>query len=248
MIDITIKSTRNLFIAVIVLLFALTFTLAALSGMGTVNAFVWSVFGLLAISYPTELVPAQIALGSVLLLAADALAAISFFVLTAFLTATFYSSIRSINLRERGIMRKIRKLKSHVIITPFNGFAEAVIEELRAKGIGSVVITNNDRDARHLYAHSCLAVVGNAGSVELLNAVGLHRAMGVVLCSDNPTENALDAVTARTFNKRVKIIARVTKEEDLPRLSKAGVHTVILPEVAAGTYLGNAILEKLSLA
>jgi len=246
MIDITIKSTRNLFIVIIAALFAATLALALSSGIGTANALAWSILGVLAITYPTDLVPQQIAINSGLLLVADTLAAITFVILTAFLTATFYSFIRRVNLQRRGIMRRIRRLRAHVIITPFNGFAEAVIEELKSHGVESVVITGSERDARHLYAHSRLAVVGNAGNVDLLNAIGLHRAMGVVLCSDDTTENAIAAVTVRTFNRRVRVIARVTDEDDLPRLSKAGVHTVILPEVSAGTYIGNAIVDRLA--
>lgn len=246
MLDITTRSTRKLFIAIIGSLFAVTFILAALSGIGVFNALAWSVLGLLAVYYPAELIAEPIAINSTLLLIADALAAIAFFVLAAFLTATFYSFIRNVNLRRRGIMRKIRRLRNHVIITPFNGFAEAIMEDLRAKGIEGVIITPSEREARHLYARSMLAVVGEAGNAELLSAIGLQRAIGVVLCADDPKQNALAAVAVRPFNTRVKIIARVTSIADLPKLTKAGVHSVILPEVSAGTYLGNVILRKVS--
>jgi voltage-gated potassium channel len=175
---------------------------------------------------------------------ADALAAISFVILTAFLTAILYSFIRGINLQQGKMMRKVRKLRNHVIIAPFNSFSEALMDELDKKDVQGVIITDSERSARHLYAHNRLAVAGSANNIELLNAVGLHRALAVVLCSDNPTDNALAAVTVKTMNKRVRIIARVNKEEDLPKLSKAGVHMVILPEVAAGTWLGSVIAEK----
>ncbi len=244
MINVRIKGTRNLFIVIISSLFIMTFVLAALSGLGVSNAFIWTIFGVLAIWYPGELVADQVALNSVLLIAADAVAAIDFVILTAFLTAMFYNFIRGTNLKQRATMRKIRLLSNHVIIAPLNGFAEVLSDELSRKGVESVLITDTDREARRMHAHGKLAVVGSASNTELLEAIRLHDARAVVLCSDDPTENATAAVTVKTLNKRIKIIARVNKDEDLPKLSKAGVHVVILPEMAAGTWLGGMLSEK----
>lgn len=244
MMNVSFRSTRYMFIVIIASIFLATFLLAALSGIGTVNALVWTVFGLLAIWYPADLVPETIAVNSSLLLVADSIAAIGFVVLTAFLTAMFYSFIRNVNLRQRSVMRRIRRLSGHVILSPMNSFSEAVNGELKSKGIPSVTITDNEREARRLYSRGELSVVGSASNIELLNAIRLQEAKAVVLCSDSPTENAMAAVTVKTYNKRVKIIARVNKEEDLPKLSKAGVHMVILPEVAAGTWLGSVIADK----
>ncbi len=244
MINVGIKSTRNLFVVIIASMFFATFVLAMAAGLDALNALVWTVLGVLAIWYPGELVADSVAMTSVPLLVADALAAIAFVILTAFLTSVFYSFIRGIDLRQRSTMRKVRRLTGHVIIAPLNSFAETLDQELSEKGVQSVIITDTDREARRMHARGKLAVVGSASSTDLLEAIRVHDAKAVVLCSDSAGENAIAAVTIKTLNKKVRIIARVNHDEDLPKLSKAGVHVVILPEVAAGTWLGGMISEK----
>lgn len=244
MINVSIKSTRNLFIAIISSMFVVTFLLALVAGLDAPNALVWTVLGVLAIWYPGELVADQVAMTSLPLLVADALAAVAFVILTAFLTAMFYNFIRGVDLRQRSSMRKVRALSGHVIIAPLNGFAETLDQELSEKGVQSVMITDSDREARRMHAHGRLAVVGSASDTELLDAIRLRDARAVVLCSDSPSENAIAAVTIKTLNRKVRIIARVNRDEDLPKLSRAGVHVVILPEVAAGTWLGSMISER----
>ncbi len=244
MIDINIKDTRNLFIALIVVLSFLTFWLAVAAGADVYNAFIWTILGVLAVWYPISIVSDQIAINSTVLAVADALGAVTFVLLTAFLTAMFYNFINGVDLRERGTLRKIRKLRDHVIIAPLNGFAEALEQELSAKGVRTVLIVGTEREAKRMYAHSKLAVVGDAGNTELLGAIRVNEAKAVVLCSNNPTENALAAITVKSLNKKVKIIARVNKDEDLPKLTEAGVHVVVLPEMAAGTWLGSMLSEK----
>jgi hypothetical protein len=57
MINVTFRDTKYIFVAIIASLFALTFALTALSGVGALTALIWSIFGLLAISYPGNLIP-----------------------------------------------------------------------------------------------------------------------------------------------------------------------------------------------
>ena len=63
-----------------------------------------------------------------------------------------------------------------MIVAPFNSFAEAVVDELEKNGVKSVVITNSEKQARHLYLHSKLAIVGDITNVDLLYAAGLQNA------------------------------------------------------------------------
>ena len=102
------KTAAYILVMVIIALFASSTVLAVYAGVGLLQALLWSVGNLMGIAYQ-GLIPEAIALNNWLVIAADAIGAISFAVLTALLTAIFYSSIRNINVRQIRILRKIRR-------------------------------------------------------------------------------------------------------------------------------------------
>jgi hypothetical protein len=242
---VSLKSTWFIFVTPIVILFTIAFGLTIFSGIHPIVALVWSIAGVLGVYYP-DIIEYPLAIHNPYVLVGSALLAISFALMTAFSAALFLNFIKGINLRQRNVMRKIRILKRHAIVVPYNSFAESVMKELESASVPYVVITASEREAKHLYAHRKLAIVGDINSIELLEAAGLSKAMAIILCSENPTYNALVSVTVRTFNRTIKIVSRVSKEEDLTELTKAGVHKMILPEIAAGKDLGNIIKKRMS--
>jgi voltage-gated potassium channel len=236
------NKTLYVFIILIAGLFTISFLSALDSGVGTFRAFVWSLLDTLDVSYP-GIIPYSLGMVDPYILIGDVAGALAFALMAVALAGWFFDFIHHVNIKEKRTLSKIRKIKDHTIIAPFNKFAEALIEDMDSAGKSYVVLTDDERDARYLYEKSKLVLVGTIESVELLKAANIDRAQNIVLCSDDDTRNLLVAVTVKSLNSKVHIISRAEKEEDLPKLSRSGVHRVILPEVTAGIDVGNKLRE-----
>jgi Trk K+ transport system NAD-binding subunit len=67
-----------------------------------------------------------------------------------------------------------------------------------------------------------------------------------VACSDDDIKNSMIAISAKAVGSKVKIITRVAKEENIPKLSRSGVYKCIMPEAAAGDRMSESIISAYS--
>ncbi|MEM0202108.1 MAG: NAD(P)-binding protein [Candidatus Micrarchaeaceae archaeon] len=231
-----------IFMILIAALFSISFLAALSSGVGAFRALVWSLLDTLDVSYP-GIIPYSLGITNLYILIGDIAGALAFALMAVALAGWFFDFIHHVNIKEKRTLARIRKMKDHTIIAPFNKFSEAVMEEMDGAGKGYVVLTDDERDARYLYEKSKLVLVGTIGSIELLKAANVDSARNIILCSDDDTRNSMIAVTVKSLNSKVHIITRAEKEEDLPKLMRSGAHRVILPEVTAGIDVGNKLKE-----
>ncbi len=217
--------------------------LLILAGVAPVVAVSQNLLEALHINY--LLIPMSL-LDNPLVLAADMLNAIVFVLFTVALAAWFYSLIGSFSVREHVVLSKIRKMKDHVIVVPYNGFSKLLLEELRRNRIAAVTITTDKRQLPHLYDAGELALHGSPKYAEAFETAQIDRARFVLACSDADMQNALIAITAKTANSGIGVIARVSSEEAMPKLSIAGAYKLIMPEIVAGESIGNEIAKRVS--
>lgn len=232
--------TLYIFIVLIVIFFAISFLSALASGVSIFRALVWSVLDMLDVSYP-NIIPYALGISNSFILVGDVAGALAFALMAVALAGWFFDFIHHVNIKEKRTISRMKKMKKHAIIAPFNKFAEALMEDMDAAGKPYVILTDDERDARYLYERSKLVLVGTVGSVELLKAAGVDNAGTVILCSDDDTRNSLIAVTVKSLNSKVHVITRAEKEEDLPKLIRSGAHRVVLPEIAAGIDIGEKL-------
>ncbi len=197
---------------------------------------------MLDVSYP-NIIPYALGIADPYILIGDMAGAVAFALMAVILAGWFFDFIHRVSIKEKRTISKIRKTKDHVIIAPFNKFAETLMDELDNTGRSYIVLTDDDRDARYLYEKSKLVLVGTIGSIELFKAANIEKAHDVVLCSDDDTRNSMLAVTVKSLNNKAHIITRAEKEDDLPKLMRSGAHRVVLPEVTAGIDIGNKLKE-----
>jgi voltage-gated potassium channel len=182
---------------------------------------------------------------SVLVIFSDLFGTIAFILITFYLASWFYGFVRKIDFWGRLSTSKIKKLKDHVIVAPYNVISEFLVEDLKKEGITAVVITDKQSDMPRIRRMGAIALFGNTGLEDTFKAAGVNRAAYVVACSDDDTKNALISVTARSVNKKVKIIARAKRTDDIAKISKAGAQRIIIPESSAGERIGSEILKSL---
>jgi voltage-gated potassium channel len=239
-----IKRTWYTLMYIAAALFAASTALTMYSGIGFGDAIIWNVLSSLNIFYASVILPFQ-SETTPFVLAASMLDGIVFALLTVLVASWFFSFIRSINVRGLIVLSRIKRLKGHIIVVPFNQLAGSLMEEFSARSAKAVAITERDWTARELYRKNALVVVGDPKDEETFSAANVREASFVIACSEDDTENALIAITAKAVNPNVKVIARLTRSDDIPKIVKAGAHRTVMPEATAGADIGNVLIERL---
>lgn len=225
------------------ILFVVSVALTAASGTGPLTALLVNLLGSLQVYY--GIITVQNPLANPLLLVANLLDTVIFAMLTVIFAAWFYEFISNINLKERGVLGRLKSLESHIIVVPYNSFSNTLLKEFRDAKIKAVTIATSRRELLPLYRQNELAIAGDIKQFETFETAGIAKAKYVIACSEDDLQNALIAITAKTANPRIKVISRVTKEEDIPKLDMAGAYKMILPEVTAGEKIGEEILKRI---
>ena len=235
------KNTNYIIALIAVLFFAVSVSLTVYAGVGVGIALVWNVLASLYIYY--DLIPVSIVDTAPILLA-SLLDAFVFALFAVFLATWFTELIRSINISEYFSMARVRKLRGHVIVVPFNNFSKTLVDELQGAGVKFVVMVDSEAQASRLYARKILSVVGTERGEDSFRNAGIERAAYVVACGDNDVDNALVSISAKDANPNINVISRVIEEENIPKLDKAGASWVIIPNITAGASVGNEIVKR----
>ena len=227
----SLKRTQYTVILIVIILFVLSVLITVLAGVTPQVALIDSSLDSLQVSYPFLQFSSA---SNPLILVSKLLDAVIFPILTVLLASWFFDFINNLNLRERMVLGKVNKLANHVIVVPYNNFAKSVLQELDAAGYSAVTIAENKKELVQTDKDNRLAIDGDIRSVETFDIAGIERAKCVVACGKDDVQNALISITAKAANSNTLIICRANKSENLGRLSRAGVSTVIMAESAAG--------------
>ena len=237
------RSTQNTIIYTSLALFLIAYLLTVASGLDPFLAFFWNLLS--AFDINLQLLPNSLVTRPSILLA-SLIDSLVFALMAVALASFFFEFVKQINIRNRIVMSRVKKLKQHAIIVPYNEFALALAKDLESSDIKSVIIAQTEADAHKLYRMGIPAVVGNSKEIDAFNIAGIDRAKYVIAAADDDIENAMITVTAKSANARARIISRVEKFEDIAKLDSAGARRMIMPEITAGMELAEAIAKKQS--
>ncbi len=226
-----------------IILFIVAVGLTAASGLGIAVAIVWN--ALLALDIEYYKLPLTVA-ENPFLVAASVIDVIVFTLLAVWLAALFFEFIKGLGIRERFQERKIRGFRGHVIITSMNRLGELVSAKLKEKGIKHVFVVQSQEELERADEIGVFAIMGNPTIKETLIKAGIGNAAYMVACSDDDIKNSMIAISAKAVDSKIKIITRVAKEENIPKLSRSGVYKCIMPEVAAGDRMSESIISAYS--
>ena len=144
---------------------------------------------------------------------------------------------------ERRRRRAIEALREHYIICGFGRVGRRVAEEFRHERAPFVVLDFSE-DAKEAAAEqNVLFIEGNATDDEDLRAAGIERARGLVAASDDDADNLYIALSARSANPDLLIVARASNEEAAKKLRLAGADRIVQPYQAAGRVMANLMLR-----
>ncbi|MCL5430640.1 MAG: NAD-binding protein [Candidatus Marsarchaeota archaeon] len=238
-----ITSTLIVLALMAVALFTVSFAFLLMAGVPVLDALVWNILSSLDVGFNLF---SPLMADNPFIFSASLIDAFVFAITAVVLAAIFSDLIRQFNIRRRFVMSKVRRIKNHVIIVPYNSFTKSINKEIKKLGEKTVIVVDNEDDAAKLYRQGELVIVGSTKSIEVFELAGIGRAKYVIAGSDDDVENALISVTAKSANARAKIVARAKHIDSLPKLTSAGAFRMLMPEMAAGTEIGEEIVKIIS--
>lgn len=146
-------------------------------------------------------------------------------------------------LRRQRMQNRIAKLENHYIICGYGRVGSQVVQELLETGVELVVIETQPSILKELEPLGLIPVEGNASEDSALLQAGIEKAAGLCSCLPNDADNVFVALTARTLNPNLTIIARANTQENERKLRIAGADHVINPYLISGHRMARQLVH-----
>jgi voltage-gated potassium channel len=155
--------------------------------------------------------------------------------------------------QRRRVARMLETIKNHFIICGYGRIGSLVAAQFRQQRIPYVVV---ERDAARYQAaidEGGLALEADASREDVLRAVGIARARGLIAAVSTDAENVYTVLSARVLRPDLYIIGRAEGEEAMQKLARAGANRVVSPYQIgavqiAQTALRPAVVDFVALA
>jgi voltage-gated potassium channel len=166
---------------------------------------------------------------------------------SAFTIATFSQALLQFEfgkaLGRRRMERELAKISRHYIICGAGRVGRTAARELRQHGQPCVFIERDPVRAQWAEEEKIPVVLGNASSEENLRKARIEQARGLVSAVSSDAENLYIVLTARGLSPDLKIIARVSEEEAISKLLRAGASQVLSPYHFIGHRIAHLLLK-----
>ena len=144
--------------------------------------------------------------------------------------------------RRQRMQRTIDHLEGHVIVCGYGQVGRAIVAEMHRAGREVVIV---DRHALNLdvLPDGVDAVEGEATEDDVLASAGLERADTLVIALDSDADTLFVALTARSQNEDLFIVARANSAGVLAKLERVGVDRVVNPHEIGGSRMAAMVLQ-----
>lgn len=148
------------------------------------------------------------------------------------------------NLKDFKIVKRISKLKNHVIVVGFGRNGRQASTELLEHGETVVVIDPKESSIEQIRAiPGLLFVQGDATLEEVLDMAKISEAKALITATPNDAENVYVVLTAREMNPNLRIISRSTNNQADKKLKNAGANNVIMPDRLGGQHMAKLVAQ-----
>ena len=238
-----LRTVHKVLILTLFILYILSVLIILSIGYSLWVAILWNLLTFIGADFPIDLSLPDKANAPVFL--SNVFGVIGSLILTILLTSFFYQLLSKINIREKIVMGRVKRLKGHFIITPANKIASYLVDEFKKNKIGFVVLDPSQKNIEMLIKERIPAVKGDPLNVEALENANIKSAVALLLLNDDIVKNALAAVTAKRINNKIRIASRIKRADELAKMKRIGINYIVMPEVAVGDQLGNFLLTHM---
>ena len=142
---------------------------------------------------------------------------------------------------------KGKKLSNHVVICGYGRTAENLVRVLERRNFPYLVIDIDPRVIEKARRNNIPCIYGDTSNLHILEQAGLDRARVLVVTIPDPLASELAVENARRINRRLDIVARVHRDEDVEVLREKGVTEMVRPELEAGLEIIRHTLHRFGL-
>jgi CPA2 family monovalent cation:H+ antiporter-2 len=149
---------------------------------------------------------------------------------------------------DRGVAQEtgaIPRLSGHVVVLGFGIGGQLVGRALTELGMRYLILELNGSAVRTGREKNEPIFFGDATSPDALSAVGVERALAVVLVLSDPDASMLAVRTARTLAPAVPIIVRARYRKEADRLVEMGATMAVAEEFEASLEVLTQLLSRL---
>jgi len=144
--------------------------------------------------------------------------------------------------RRQRMQRKIDELTDHVIVCGYGQVGRSIVAEMHRAGKAVVIVDRQELDVGEL-PDGVFIVAGEATEDEVLKEAGLQRASTLVVALDSDADTLFVALTARTGNDALFIVARANGGGVVDKLERVGVDRVVNPHEIGGSRMAAMVLQ-----
>jgi len=150
-------------------------------------------------------------------------------------------------LQANKLKKRMKRMKSHVIVCGCGTTGRHIIEELIAASVQVVAIDRNEQELREVAEKHPKAefsyIVGDATDDDSLTQANLTGARGVVAALSNDKDNLYVTVATRYANPHARIIARASELSHVDKIKRAGADAVVSPNHIGGMRMVSELLR-----
>lgn len=144
-------------------------------------------------------------------------------------------------LGRRRMDRELARLEHHTIICGFGQVGRHVAIHLADQQSPLVVVDVDDERAEAARSYDMLAIEGDATQEDVLQRAGIDTARAVVACAEQDADNVLICLTAKGLNSDAFVVARIKRDENEPKVRRAGADRVIAPAAIGGRRIASLV-------
>jgi voltage-gated potassium channel len=140
-------------------------------------------------------------------------------------------------------MKKSVESDGHVILCGMTGTAKSLLARMKGHPDREVVVlVKDEKEGIEASEEGFTVIAGDFTTKKVLEQAGVERAAYLIAASDEDAENAFACLSAKLMNPKVRVLVRVSVEENREKLEEVGADVIISPAVLAA----EAILAGLS--
>ena len=147
--------------------------------------------------------------------------------------------------RRKKMERELANLEGHMIVCGSGATAAYAVSELAAVKRPVVLVARSAMEAEEFSAElpDVPVVIGDPSDDDVLRTAGIHRAGGVIACSESDNHNVVITLSARQLNPRVRIVARLQDVDQEQKIRKVGADAVVSPQHIGGLRLASELIR-----
>ncbi len=145
--------------------------------------------------------------------------------------------------QRRRMLHMIEQMDRHVVLCGFGRVGLTAWETLRNAGADVVVIDIDPERVGEAIERGAAAILGDATEDEVLRRAGISRARTVISAVASDSDNLVIALSAKSLNPEVRVVARAIGEDIEKKLYLAGADRVVAPQSLGGQRLAALALK-----